>query len=462
MAVGTVALLTRNRNTMLPEQDRLLLTAYVDGETSARQQRQLYKLLRRSGEARELLRQLKVDGLALHELPRVSAHPALADLVLQAIQARRLKPRPRPVPVRAYLTVWAGYAAAAAVLLVVCSASYVFFSRTLDQPTNGNFATNGSPKNPNKAGDAVDLIEVVVKDGSAAGGPEQLSVMPVREQPGETTPIVQVPSVEDTNPFDPDLPPEKPRDPSVVTAPVEMVQLQMVDIAAPVIVKLQEIDQANGKSFREELPKANGFRIEFPCRSGSRAFERFAAACKAQDVALTVDQSATDRLKHPHLRANYAIYLDDVTPEELTRLLQQLAGEDKKAEAKKPVESQFDRVVLVRLNRRDRKELTELLGTDPTVKASATGPLGTDLHKPLSDQTGSQIAATLAGQGGTPPRPDGTKPVGKGSDHLALAVPYTPLRPAANSAEVKRYFDNRKPARVGTLQIFLVIRETGA
>ena len=43
---------------MLPEQDRELLTSYVDGELSTRQRKTVLRLLRRSAEARELLRQL--------------------------------------------------------------------------------------------------------------------------------------------------------------------------------------------------------------------------------------------------------------------------------------------------------------------------------------------------------------------------------------------------------------------
>jgi hypothetical protein len=41
-------------------------------------------------------------------------------------------------------------------------------------------------------------------------------------------------------------------------------------------------------------------------------------------------------------------------------------------------------------------------------------------------------------------------------------VPITPVHAATNSSEIKRYFDSRKPPRAGTLQLYLVIRETGA
>ncbi len=437
---------------MLPEHDRQLLTAYVDGELGARQMRLVLKLLRRSEEARALLQKMQEHSRALRHLPRVRSHPALSDSVLQLIRARQLKPRVRPVAPRSVVTVWVGYAAAAAVLAVVCGASYLFFANSLDQPTNSAIANrdnSGRPKTTEPQPSDMPKPRDV-----ATVPPEILPTAPRVEQ----TPIVRIP-VEDPKPIVPTPIPDKPNDP-VLTAPAsELVELKMADIAAPLIVKLQEVDQANNRtSLLAELSKAAGFRVEFPCRNGTRAYERFQAVCKAMDIALTVDPSAGERLKHPHLRASYALYLEDVTPEDVARLLKLVAAEDKKPDAKKLVDTQFDRIVLVRMGNRDRKELSDLLGTDPT----ATGPLGTDLHKPVSDLTESQIAAALAGQGGVPPRPDGTKPAAKAPEHTALVVPYSPLHPAANSTDVKRFFDNRKPGHAGTVQLFLVIRETGS
>jgi len=445
---------------MIPELDRQLLTAYLDGELSARQSRQALKLLHRSGEARDLFRQLQDNARALRRLRRIHPRPALSDSVLQLIRARQIQPRKRPVAAtRRTLPAWAGYAAAAAVLVMVCGASYLFFAETLDQSTNVVADGNGSMIRPKDSGPAspvppVDVVKVLPR--------EELVVPPRTDNPVEPSPIVKIPG--NDAPLPPQPTPEAPKDPSLITAPVtEMVELKMVDIAAPLIVKLRDLDQSKTKTdLLAELNKAGGFRVEFPCRNGTKALERFMAACKANEIALHVDQVAADRMKYPHLRTSYALYLEDLTPEDLTRLLQQVTVEDKKTDPKKAVESQFDRLVLVRLTNRDRKEIADLLGNDPTANPDATGPLGTDLHKPVSDQTGSQIAAVLAGQGGAPPRPEGGKPAAKALEHQALVIPYAPQHPAANSAEVKRYLDIRKAARPGTLQLFLVLREMGA
>ena len=60
---------------MLPERFRELLTAYVDGELSARQRRHVLRLLRRSVEARRLLHFLQSDSHNLIHLPRVRLDP---------------------------------------------------------------------------------------------------------------------------------------------------------------------------------------------------------------------------------------------------------------------------------------------------------------------------------------------------------------------------------------------------
>src|SRR5262245_9722365 len=117
---------------MLNDRDQQLLTAYVDGELSARQRRAAMKLLRRSPEARNLLRQLQADSDALIRLALPSDHhaPDVSDPVIQIIVERGLQPgTPKPQPTNA-VPVWKGLAAAAAVLLAVSAASYFYFKAT--------------------------------------------------------------------------------------------------------------------------------------------------------------------------------------------------------------------------------------------------------------------------------------------------------------------------------------------
>ena len=112
--------------------------------------------------------------------------------------------------------------------------------------------------------------------------------------------------------------------------------------------------------------------------------------------------------------------------------------------------------MLTQMTKQDRDQLSDLLGIDPATMQSR-GPLGTDLSKPVSDKTADQIAASLAGKGGAP-RPTDGKTAVRPPEQMGLVLSYNPVRPSANSPEIKRWLDNRKAARPGTLQMLLVLR----
>src|SRR5258708_5038577 len=112
---------------MLDEKDRELLTAYVDGELSARQRRAATRLLRKSTDARTLLRKLQADSDALIRLSMPPAAPDVSDPVIQLIVERGLQPGHRKPQSVAAIPLWKGLLAAAAVLLAVSAASFLFF-----------------------------------------------------------------------------------------------------------------------------------------------------------------------------------------------------------------------------------------------------------------------------------------------------------------------------------------------
>ena len=116
--------------------------------------------------------------------------------------------------------------------------------------------------------------------------------------------------------------------------------------------------------------------------------------------------------------------MEDLTAEELARALAKVGSDDKKAAEVRPKpDGQFSKMVVNLLSDADRKELSDVLRVEARQLQAGSGK-------------------------------------SKGAERLALAVTYNPERPKANSPEVKRYLESRKPARPGAIQVLLVLRET--
>ncbi len=445
---------------MLPDRYRELLTAYVDGELTPRQRRHAERLLRQSEEARELLRRLQEDARALRELPPVRPPADLADAVLRGITERRLSPARRRAsrPVPAYPE-WAGLAAAAAVLLVLGVASYFYFAHAFRNDAAP--VVSNHPAAPQVAPDAKHSGDsAVARRQDEDKKPPKVEERHEAPRPAPAPPAVVKGPGENDGPKPAPQPQEPPKPDAVLTdRNMEMFKLDEVQVALPVTLSVRELEKdATRRKLLDELGKDRAFRLELPCGDGTRALERLQAVCKARHVGLHIDATAQARLKQPKWRTNYVVYLEGLTPEEWAGLLRQLAQEDAKA-ARKPPERQFDGLVLTRLTPRDHKELADLMGLDPTrTSPKPAGPLGTDLHKPLSEQTAEQVAKALAGQGAARPQPG--KPAAKAPEHVALVLAYNPVRPRPGSPEVKRFLDARKPTKPGTIRVLLVLRGT--
>jgi hypothetical protein len=447
---------------MLPDHHRQLLTAFVDGELSGRQRRQAQRLLRRSAEARKLLRGLQEDARCLRSLPHARPDADLSGPVLRAIADRALTPRrQRPAAVPRRLPAWSGLAAAAAILVGLGLASFFYFSASLEPgqpPAVAKRLPDPVPPEANPA-PAPGPSPADRTNRVANGSAEKPDRPQGPEKPPD--PVAKLPGAATTPPRETKPRPEGPPEGDVLTGRMEMFQIDRVNLALPVILRLHNLDQEPVRQqLLAELARDHDFRLELPCRTGTRALEGLLPAFLALKLALFMDPLAQVRLKLPQVPSHYAIYLENVTAEELARLLLQVGQDDKKVAARKPLEAQFDRLVLTRMTAADRKELAGLLGTDPTQSAAPapTGPLGTDPRQPLSELTAKQVGEALAGQGGAP-RPEVGKPPAKAADRQALVLLYNPaVRPHPASPEVTRFLETRKPARPGTLRILLVLR----
>jgi hypothetical protein len=420
---------------MLPDRYRQLLTAYVDGELSARQKRLALKLLRRSAEARRLLEKLQADSQELRALPPVRLERDLSGAVLQKLPHRRM-PRIRTLT-PATVPVWPAIAAAAAILVIIAGSSYLYFahfslaSHSDDQQAQQKAPPEVLPPEPKKV--PVPHIEeypdTPPKDGST----------PDTKDPDKTPRPIEIVENKPPKLYGP---PEDWIPPYALTDRLtDMMEFKMALDGPPLYLRLHDLDQEATKlRLAAELKKGAGFRMEMPCANATKALERLRGILKdEQRILLTLKPAEVAKLKSPH----YALFLENLTPDELAQICQRLGAEDKKAAAKR--DAHFDRLFVFRMSDKDHKELQRSLGVDPVTSAPRTGPTTIDPRKPLSEQTADQVTRSMM------------EKANKNVPPQALVLPY-PAKRLSSAQDIKRFLDSRRPARPGTLQVLLVLR----
>jgi len=441
---------------MLATHDQELLTAYVDGELTARQRRAAARLLRRSGEARLLLKQLTEDSGQLKSIPAPRLSVDLSSSVLESIAQRCLKPiRRARVPAARAFPAWTGVAAAAAVLLLVGLGSFLQSSRWPGRSAQDSAKRH---ENPDAGARPTSSQQDVVK--SPVRNNTDNESLPVRG-PGKKAPERKktegVPEKE-TVKVVPEKEKPEPRDPPAgVLASGEKEssgKLEQVELALPAFFKLHDLDQAKaGEKLLDELNKSSAFRIEILCKDASRGFDRIQGAFAAQKMALVIETNAQARLKKPQWKSDYALFFENMKPGGLVKLLGKVGRLDRTPGSdKKPAEQRFDgSVVVQKMSKVDRQELTSLLGVDP-IGVRPELPRGLpkiDIRKPLTESTRAAVDAALDGKG--VPRP-----TGEGDSAVVVTMPNRNRTP-----ELKRFLDGRKPAVPETVQVFLVLRNVG-
>lgn len=446
---------------MLRDRYRQLVTAFVDGELSSRQRRQVTRLLSRSPEARQLLQQLQADALALRQLPIPVLPADLSGPVLRTIAERRLTPGQRRIAQSYSVTKWmaplASWAAAAAVLFILGASSYLYFAFSLAPPAKTEFAKQESQ--PHDVAPQPEQIDSpVVKNDTPQTTSHEQPARTVDGNSADKSAKVVKKRRDDNAPNVPDKAPSQPKEETALTDRLEMFQLDRVPDILPVVIKVSDLDQDSPrKQLNAELSKDSDFRMELPTQNGTKAFERVQKAAQTLHFRLILDKQAQERIKLKW-RTNYVLYVENVTPDELIRFVRQIGAEDRKSAAGKPAEQRIDRLVLTRMTAQHRKELSTLLGVDPSITLMrATERSGADPRKPLAELTAHQVEKALAGQGGTP-RPKASVPSAKRTESFVLVLPYNPVRPTPGSEEIKLFLEKRKPARAGTIRVLIVLR----
>jgi hypothetical protein len=140
---------------------------------------------------------------------------------------------------------------------------------------------------------------------------------------------------------------------------------------------------------------------------------------------------------------SFALYVENITTDEMIAILEQLGSEDRKAESRRRSAGRFESLTVNAMDREEQQKSLQRLGIEIV-------PSDKSVPKPKAD------AAAEPGQGA--PRSVLARPVAGTPDRQALVVAYTPGRPRSMSAELKRLLESRKDRRSGTLQILLILR----
>jgi hypothetical protein len=165
--------------------------------------------------------------------------------------------------------------------------------------------------------------------------------------------------------------------------------------------------------------------------------ERLQGAFKAKGIHFRIDPDAQAILRLGlETTTTFALYLDEITADEMLTVLQQLSTEDRKPESKRRALARFESLSVEVMSQEGQQKLSRVLGAFPV-----------------------HLEPSIAEGQGTPPSGSG-QPAVKVSDRQALLLTYNPDRARPVSEELKRFVNSRHEHRAGTVQVFLVLRST--
>jgi hypothetical protein len=148
-------------------------------------------------------------------------------------------------------------------------------------------------------------------------------------------------------------------------------------------------------------------------------------------------------LKKKQPKMTYVVYAEDIRPDELTAILQQVGRADKGGPA---AGHETDSLLLNPLSDEDRTHLAKLLGVPADRLQPSSLPPIPLLDPPIRAPEGPQ------GKGGKDVRPAPKEPGGH-----AVVVAFDG---ADNQVAIRNFLNSRPPHRPGAVQVYFVLRET--
>ncbi len=287
---------------MLSEHQRELLTAFIDGEMTRRQRKNVLRLLHRSSEARAFLQLLQEDSHRLRSLPKVVPDEDLTAKIMLLIQdqTREVGAAEVQAPSPRY---WRGWAAAAAVLLAL-GASLWYFGHLSRQPSSQPQARKQS--SPAKADSVPNPLVARMAEGAIYRFVEPI------------------------------------------------IELRLA---------WQELrEEGKQKRLAKELQRDTSFHLDVTVADNTQAIARLQETLQKSGVQVLVDQAALEAPKDQDREV--LVYLENVRPEEVNRILLEFGagqGSGQGVAAPKNAPS----LVVGALSTEHRRQLSAVLGVDP-------------------------------------------------------------------------------------------------
>jgi hypothetical protein len=314
---------------MLSDQGTELLTAFVDGELSQRQRKAVMRVLHKSSEAREFLRQLQENAHKVKQLPRRKVEPSLVDAVMQAIAEGKSQTKQPAAPSVVRRRRWLPYlsAAMAASLLVGVISIFAWKAFKDQQEQKGGGGT-------------------VVKSG---------------DKKPERKPT-------------PDPEPAPPRSNPLLGQIVEgtfagAAKLPVAD--GPFVASFAALQPAKGAKladFGRIINRNPAVHLDITVKSNSVAMDRLKDALKYRGITLITDQSAAKSLAGKNqAKVEYLVYAENLSADELTKLMSELSQSYVIPGTKnqKNAESPYQKVTVAPIAQDEKQKVAKLLGVDP-------------------------------------------------------------------------------------------------
>jgi hypothetical protein len=325
---------------MLSEKSLQLLTAFVDGDLSARQRKLATRLLHKSSEARQIVKELQENVYRLQKLPKRNLEPEFAEHIVRILQrtslaAPQVTPTAAPHTVPATLPIvrrWSRgsrYAVAASLLLFAGGGIYLA-TRT------GNPPVINPPviaENNNKNADNIDFGPTIAELIKGTVGDFSKTVPPQRAG----------------------------------------TQLAFAELS----------EKGAAARLAKELAGAKAVHVEVAVKNRAEAVRRLDKALQSQGIKVLIDKDdAQAKLKNPQLRTEYVLYVENVTADELTALLKDLSGAPT-----------FETMTVSAVTSDDQQQVCQLLGLEP--KDLERPPPAVDLHKGLPKDNSKPTIVTI-------------------------------------------------------------------